>query len=286
MSSPWPGGSPGAGHRHGAAAGALVASRLGGSLLGDLPEGLRPADQAEAYAVQRCAHGLLERSGFGPRAGWKIGCTTPVMQEYLGISSPCAGAMFQANIWRGHHRFLVGPPRRLGVECEIAVRVGRDLPPGGAACTEDDVAGAVVSCMAAIEVVEDRYTDYPALGTPTLIADDFFHHSCVLGPEHEDFDPRRLVSCTASMTVNGQEVGHGQGSDIMGEPLQVLAWLARSCAQWGSPLRAGDIVLLGSLVKTHWMAEGDVVSISNRELGEAGASFAGRDGTPAPTGGK
>jgi hypothetical protein len=30
-------------------------------------------------------------------------------------------------------------------------------------------------------VVQDRYVDYPSLDTPTLIADDFFHHACVLG---------------------------------------------------------------------------------------------------------
>ena len=245
-----------------------------------MSETLRPRDQAEAYGTQHCAHRLLEHAGFGHRAGWKLGCTTPVMQEYLGISSPCAGGMFQANIWRGGHRFVLGPPRRLGVECEIAVRLGRDLLAQGRPFSQDDVAGAVAGCMAAIEVVEDRYVDYPRLAAETLIADDFFHHSCVLGPEHEEFAPGELGSTTASMTVNGEEVGRGQGADIMGEPLSVLAWLAGNCAGWGTPLRAGEVVLLGSLVQTHWVGPGDRVSISNYQLGQATATFvAPRGGT-------
>ena len=49
--------------------------------------------------------------------------------------------------------------------------------------TRDSVAPSVAACMAAIELVDDRYADYRSLGTPTLIADDFFHVGCVLAPE-------------------------------------------------------------------------------------------------------
>jgi len=137
----------------------------------------------------------------------------------------------------------------------------------------DDVVDAVGACTAAIEVVEDRYRDYPELDTPTLIADDFFHHSCVLSRQDEQLDPSRLRDVTATMAINGEEIGSGRGADIMGDPMSVLCWLANSCIEWGASLLAGDIVLLGSLVQTQWVVAGDAVTVKNEPLGEVRAEF-------------
>jgi 2-oxo-3-hexenedioate decarboxylase/2-keto-4-pentenoate hydratase len=252
----------------------LIAScRLAGGLLDDLGDEARPATELDAYRAQAIARPLLEAAGFGRQAGWKIGCTTRVMQAYLGIGNPCAGAMFAANVWHGRHAFTVPGSGRLGVECEIAVRMTRDLPRRGEAYEPADMPAAVAASMAAIEVVQDRYVDYPSLDTPTLIADDFFHYACVLGAQAESLPPQSLREVTGTMAINGRPVGHGVGTDILGDPLNVLSWLANSCAAWGTPLLAGDVVLLGSLVQTQWVQAGDVVTIANDPLGEVVAEF-------------
>jgi 2-keto-4-pentenoate hydratase len=258
----------------GRAAAALVESRLSGRQFEGLAEEVRPRSTLDGYRVQGAVHALLREAGSGRQGGWKIGCTTPVMQAYLGVDGPTAGAMFLANMWRADHRFTVRSPRILGVECEIAVRVGADLLRRESGYTTEEVAGAVAAAMAAIEVVEDRYADYRSLDTPTLIADDFFHYGCVLGPEVESVDPRALSAVTGTMTVNDVVVGRGVGSDILGDPLEGLAWLANTCVMLGTPLLAGDVVLLGSMVQTHWVEPGDVVVAHNDPLGEVGASFA------------
>jgi 2-oxo-3-hexenedioate decarboxylase/2-keto-4-pentenoate hydratase len=261
--------------RQAALAGArIAATRFDGGLLGPLGDDIRPATEADAYRIQAIAHPLLEAAGFGRQVGWKIGCTTQVMQAYLSIGNPCAGGMFQASVWHGQHAFTVPGAGRLGVECEIAVRIARDLPAREAPYELGDMPGAVAASMAAIEVVQDRYEDYPSLDTPTLIADDFFHYACVLGPQDETIGPEALREVTASMAINGREVGHGVGTDILGEPLQALCWLANNCATLGTPLLAGDVVLLGSLVQTQWVEAGDVVTVANEPLGQVGAEFA------------
>ena len=122
--------------------------------------------------------------------------------------------------------------------------------------------------MAAIEIVEDRYVDYATLDTPTLIADDFFAAGCVLGPERPGLPPGGLADVGATMLVDGEPVGRGTGRDVLGDPLNALAWLARSASERGAPLRAGELVLLGSLVATHWLEPGDAVSVRNDALGE------------------
>jgi 2-keto-4-pentenoate hydratase len=127
--------------------------------------------------------------------------------------------------------------------------------------------------MAAIEVVEDRYVDYPSLDTPTLIADDFFGAGCVLGEEAEGFNPFELPEVSAAMLINGQEVGAGVGTDILDHPLDALVWLADSMAERGFGLHQGEFVLLGSLVETNWLEPGDEVVVVNEPFGKVRATF-------------
>jgi 2-oxo-3-hexenedioate decarboxylase/2-keto-4-pentenoate hydratase len=238
-----------------------------------LPADCVPSSEAEAYAVQDLLHRSLTAGGWGSIAGYKIGCTTPVMQAYLGIHTPCAGGVFAPTAQRERGRFSPARFLRLGVECEIAVQLRGSLTPAAAPFDRPRVAAAVGGCMAAIEVVEDRYVDYPSLDTPTLIADDFFGAGCVLGSIRCDFDPFDLPLVTATMAINGQRVGAGAGTDVLGHPLDALVWLANNMAARGCSLNAGEFVLLGSLVQTHWVGTGDEVVIVNEPLGEVRATF-------------
>jgi 2-oxo-3-hexenedioate decarboxylase/2-keto-4-pentenoate hydratase len=236
--------------------------------LAQVSDDLVPATQDDGYAVQDLVHAALTDSGFGTIVGHKIGCTTPVMQEYMQIDTPCSGGIFASTVAVGHHSFNAQDHQTIGVECEIAVRLGTDLVADeNGAVTHDMAAQAVATMMAAIEIVEDRYTDYRALDTAVLIADDFFNAGCVLGEEFSDFDPHQLDTVTAAMHVNGVEVGAGRGSDVLGHPLTSLCWLAEQRSRRGQPLQAGEFVLLGSVVQTYWLTPGDEVKIINDPFG-------------------
>ena len=162
---------------------------------------------------------------------------------------------------------------RVGVECEIAVRLARDLPPSQAPFTADSVAEAIEAYLPAIEIVDDRYVEWQTLGAPTLVADDFFAAGCVLGKPVRA-PPRRICSqVTGRALINGVEVGRGTGADVLGHPHNALAWLANHLAADGRGLRAGEIVLTGSLVKTVWLKAGDSVVMELEGLGRVAASF-------------
>lgn len=245
----------------GAALALLEARRRREPFAGFAP-GAAPQTEAEGYLVQ---DGLLAALAgeLGRRAGHKIGCTTPVMQAYLGIDHPCAGGLLAGTIH-------VSPAtvscdgRRLGVECELAVRLAHDLPgfPG-----RETVAGAVGEVCAAIELVEDRYVDFRALDLPALVADNFFAAGCVLGPPVTAAAAGDLAAVRAELFVGGVPAGAGTGAAILGHPLEALAWLAGFAASRGRPLAAGELVLLGSLVETHWVEPGDEVVVRS-DLGE------------------
>ncbi len=247
------------------AADEIVRARIAGKRLAPLHRFLRPADEAAAYAVQDAVHDRLEPV-HGARVGYKIGCTTPVMQAYLGIHSPCSAGVFAGSVHESGLTLRFDDYRRVGIECEIAVRLGRDLAGSGRPVTEERAGAAVEAYMPAIEIVDDRYVDWRATDAPTLIADDFFAAGCVLGaPVADPGDPADLVGITV---VNGIELGRGQGRDVMGHPLNALAWLANSLAARGRHLRGGEIVLLGSLVETKWLSRGDHVTIAISGLGQ------------------
>jgi 2-oxo-3-hexenedioate decarboxylase/2-keto-4-pentenoate hydratase len=256
------------------AAGLLAKARLDRVRFAGLPDGLRPVDEAEAYAIQDALHARLGAAGRGPLVGYKIGCTTPVMQRFLGIDNPCAGGVLQPGVQRRAGDFRHAGFLRVGAECEIAVALARDLTADDGPYDRDKVGAAIGACMAAIEIVDDRYDDYRALDPLTLVADDFFHAGCVLGEPVEHWRGLDLPAAAGHMTINGAEVGSGRGGDVLGHPLAALAWLANLHAAHDRPLRAGTFVLLGSVVETRWLEPGDLVEIAIEGLGGANARFA------------
>jgi len=259
----------------------LARARLERTPLDALPEACRPGDEAAAYAVQARLHGLQEAAGLGARLGWKIGCTTPVMQSYLDIDHPCAGGLFASTMAQcepeagaeGPVRYAFDDFCRVGVECEIVVRLGADLPAAAAPYSRPTVAGAVAACMAGIEVVDDRFRNFREVDVWTMAAGDFFNAGCVLGPAVAGFDPLGLDALSGHMTVNGAAAGAGWGRDILGHPLEALAWLANLKAGQGAALAAGEIVMLGSVVETKWLTRGDVVEAQIENLGQASVVF-------------
>jgi 2-oxo-3-hexenedioate decarboxylase/2-keto-4-pentenoate hydratase len=253
----------------GAAAAFFAGARLARTRMGGLPPELRPADIAAAYRVQDALHVALSGAGLGALAGHKIGCTTRVMQQYLKVDHPCAGGVFAGRVYRDAARLRHGAFVRVGVECEIAVLLGRDLPARDRLYAAAEVAPAIAACAAAIEIVDDRWIDYRTVDTPTLVADDFFSAACVLGGPRR-FDPSlELPALRGTMSVGGREVGRGTGADALGSPLNALAWLAS--ARGG--LKAGEFVLTGSIVQTHWAARGEACAVEVEGLGAARVTF-------------
>ena len=233
---------------------------------------LAPKSEAEGYFVQDALHGLLV-GDLGVRVGYKIGCTSAVMQQYLEIPHPCGGGVFASGVHASGVLLRAGDFVRVGVECEIAVRLGRDLAPSHSPFTAEHVAHAVDAYLPAIEIVDDRYQQWQTLGAPTLIADDFFAAGCVLGNPVARSAAPDLLGVTGRAIINGIEAGQGTGADVLGHPHNALAWLANHLAANGKGLRAGEIVLTGSLVKTIWLKAGDSVVMELQPLGSVEAAF-------------
>jgi 2-keto-4-pentenoate hydratase len=231
-----------------------------------LPPELMPANLDEAYAIRAAFEAIGEAGGRGAVAGFKIGLTTPIMQQLCGVDEPCYGAIFASEVHRGRAELLVRNYCRLGIETEIAVRLGEDLPHGQ---DRDRVAGAVESCMAAIELLEDLRHDYKRLNAAAMVAGNVWNAGVVVAAPVTDWRRRDLAQLTARLTINGREIGAGKGGDVMGNPLNALAWLADKRAAQGAPLKRGTIVMTGSMVPIQFPAAGDHAVVTVEGLGTA-----------------
>ena len=228
-----------------------------------------PRTLAEGYALQ-----LDVAKGFGavPPAGFKIGATTKQMQDYLGLVHPAAGFVPAASLKTDGVSLPFRDFLNVGVECEVGVRLGADLPCGPT--TRAQAEAAVAEVFPAIEIVEKRYGDLAELGTPTLVADQVFHAAGVLGAPAADWRRLDLGAIRGEMTVDGISRGFGHGRDLLGHPMEALAWLAASGASevFGG-LRKGQVVWLGSVTPPIWLEGPCTVVVAFEGLGRVSLRF-------------
>lgn len=231
-----------------------------------LPADLHPASLDEAYAIRGAFEEIEKARGRGTVAGYKIGLTTPVMQKLCGVDEPCYGAIFASEVYHRRAELSAREYCRLGVETEIAFRLGDELPQGG---DPSGVATAVESAMAAIELIEDLHYDYKQLDAAALIAGNVWNAGAVLGTPVVEWRTLDLAQVSARLSVNGREIGSGRGGDVMGQPLHALAWLADKLAAAGTPLRRGMVVMTGSMVPIQYQVAGDRAVVEVSGLGPA-----------------
>jgi 2-keto-4-pentenoate hydratase len=240
------------------AASALRRIRAEREIVSALPDGIAPTTETEGAAVQYALARLFDAD---PPSGFKIGATGRRMQEYLGINAPIAGFMPANAVHQAHATLQYADFIRPGVECEVAVRLRHDLPAGP--CTLEQAEDAVGAFVAGIELVENRYTDPLALGSSMLLADQMYHAAAVIGVQGDD-DWRRLdiAALRGSITLADGSSDSGATSDLLGHPLNGLALLAASplAAAFGG-LRAGQVVMLGSVTPPVWLTGPTTVKV-------------------------
>jgi 2-keto-4-pentenoate hydratase len=235
---------------------------------GPMPEDLAPRSAAEAYAIQSELVGMRGRD-LGAVVGYKIALTTPQMRKMVGLDDSIAGDMLERTVLRSPASVHAGDYARLLVEFEIAFELGEDLPAVGAPYTREKVERAVAAAMPALELADDRNADYTQLSANALmlIADNAWNEGAVLGAPVRDWRGVDLAALQGIATINAAKVGSGHGRDVMGHPLDALAWLANNLAARGLGLWRGDVVITGSLVTSKFPKAGDLVRFEAAELG-------------------
>ena len=242
-----------------------------GGAVPPLRDGLDPVDVDGAYVVQTINTRFWEAQG-RRIVGRKAGLTAKAVQTQLGVDQPDFGALFNDMAVADGDR--LDPARALQpkAEAEIAFVLARDLP--DPATTPQMVADAVATVHAAIEIVDSRIADWKITFADT-VADNGSSAFFVLGREGKPLDGLDLFTCGMVMEINGAIVSLGAGAAALGHPLDAAAWLARTLALRGEPLKAGDILLTGALGPMVTLNPGDHVRAIVGGLGDASFTYTG-----------
>ena len=231
----------------------IVRARAQGRLLpAPADHGLR-AD--EAYAIQAAVLAPRMATG-GGRGGWKLGYTSSVMREQMGVAEPNYGPLSQAMILDGstsEGALITTGVTQPKVEPEIAAVLGSDVPLGA---TAEEVRASVASWHIALEVVDSVWEGYRfdwALNT----ADGSSAAFMVLGPSVDGADVSGLE---VELMRNGEPLARGRSDAAMGDPLVALHWLSQQLTTQGIQLHEGDVIITGGLTPAVDLAPGDVIS--------------------------
>ncbi|POF42381.1 2-oxopent-4-enoate hydratase [Pseudomonas laurylsulfativorans] len=204
--------------------------------------------------------------------GKKIGVTSKPVQEMLGVHQPDFGFLtdrmqFADDACISIKQANLIQPRAEG---EIAFILKDELL--GPGITQQDVLRATESVVACFEIVDSRIKDWK-IAIQDTIADNASCGVFVLGQNRIDPSDLDLANVRLDMNRNGELHSSGLGSAVQGHPAEAVAWLANTLGAFGMPLRAGEIILSGSLVPLVPVQAGDRFDLSISGIGTASIRF-------------
>jgi 2-keto-4-pentenoate hydratase len=243
---------------------------------GLLPDG----DIDAAYAVQ--SSWVADQIAAGARVvGRKIGLTNPVVQAQFGVDRPDFGVLFDSMACAPGTPIDGARTLQPKIEAEIAFVLAEDLT--GAMIGPAEVAAATAYVVAALEIVDSRIAGWD-IGIVDTIADNGSSGLFVLGDRRQELGRLDLAECAMTLRrvasggaggTDGEVVSTGTGASILGHPLAAVAWLAATVRDHGRPLRAGEVVLSGSLGPMVPVAPGDAFHADISGVGQVSCVFAG-----------
>jgi 2-oxopent-4-enoate/cis-2-oxohex-4-enoate hydratase len=223
----------------------------------------------DAYRIQQRLN--ARRIDAGERMiGKKIGVTSQVVMDMLGVYQPDFGMLTDAMLYKAGEGIPAASLIQPKAEGEIAFLLKHDLK--GPGVTAVDVLAATEGVMACFEIVDSRIRDWK-IRIEDTVADNASCGAFVLGDRM--VDPREVdfVGCAMKLEKNGEVVTTGTGAAALGNPLEAVAWLANTLGQLNEPLRAGEVVLSGSLAAMVPVAAGDSLNVSIDGIGNCSVRF-------------
>jgi len=226
----------------------------------------------DGYAIQQGLVHAWTAAGDVVR-GHKVGLASRAMQRQMGVDQPDYGHLTRRMFHLERQPIPADTFIQPRIEPEIAFVLGADL--AGPGVTVADAMRAVDAVLPSLEIVDSRIRDW-RISIVDTIADNASSGGVVLGTTAlslRDLDVR-LLGC--NLSSNGRVVATGAGGAVLGSPINVLAWLANTIGPLGVTLRAGDVILPGSLTRAIPMNPGDTVTATFAHLGSVTAVLACR----------
>lgn len=212
---------------------------------------------ADSYAIQQI--GLEKRLLDGCRiVGRKIGLTSKGMMEQLNATQPDYGYLLDYMLVPEGQAVDTENLLEPRIEGELAFIMAEDLQ--GPGVTAADILNATAWVVPCFEVCDDRYETWNVTVTDT-IADIAGAGRFMIGSGAKRVNEVNLRNIGMIVEKNGELMGSAAGAEVMGSPVNSMAWLANKLAEFDTGLKKGDIVLSGAFMKALDAVSGDVFTL-------------------------
>ncbi|MBZ5737936.1 fumarylacetoacetate hydrolase family protein [Nocardioides mangrovi] len=196
---------------------------------------------------------LAARAAAPDPIGWKAGFGAPASLAALEIDRPLVGFLTRSRLLPSGTSASVSSWTKPMLEAEVCAHLASDVGPGW---TPAEALAAVGGWSVAIELADLSFapTDVEA-----ILASNIYHRHVILGP----VVPALPSPLSFSVTKDGSEVATTSDPEALtGDLGFVLASTADTLAACGAGLRAGDVVITGSVIPPLALEDGGAWSVA------------------------
>ncbi len=202
--------------------------------------------------------------------GYKIGFTNIPAREKMGWPDSIYGHIMDSMVLKSGAEVPVNDLIAPKIECEICFKLGRDL--GGKMLKVEEVLEATAGVSASFEICDSRFLGWNC-PFPDIYADNGFAGRIVLPDQWHPVSQVDLRGEMVTMSQDGAEVGEGIGESAMGHPARAVSWLADKLADRNKGLKAGQLIMTGTLTPISAMEKGSTYTASFSSLGKVNITF-------------
>ncbi|GAA3534689.1 2-keto-4-pentenoate hydratase [Zobellella aerophila] len=227
-----------------------------------LPASCAPQTVEQAYAIQ---DGLARALWLGQglrTSGWKVGAPRPGVPPYSAPIPP--QRMYDSGTLVGTDAFHM-----IGIEGELAFRLGRPLEPRATPYSDAEVRDAIGELCVTIELVDTRLQDWQQAGELWRLADNQINGALVVGSGVADWQGIDIGSQPVILRFNGVEQANKIGGHPLGDPTQLLGWAANHLVTRNGGLQAGDLITTGTWTGMIFVEPGTEVEVVFPGIGAA-----------------
>src|SRR3954453_587551 len=175
--------------------------------------------------------------------GWKVWLGAPAARERVKIKPPLVGFMMENSIVANGATVALAGWTKPVAEPEVAVHMGKALA-GGA-----DRAAAIAAIAGLGPAIELADLNPPPDDVEVALAGNIFHRHVILGPSDPARAGAKLDGLVGHVFRRGALAAKQENVEqLIGEMIGIVQHVAGTLAAQGERLRAGDVIITGSIV--------------------------------------
>jgi 2-keto-4-pentenoate hydratase len=242
----------------------IINHRENKTLIPDLKHNM-PLDIDEAYVVQES---LVNSLNLNP-IGWKVGCTTKMAQNFSGMTEPFSGVMFKETTYISPNLEISDYMYKPIIEPELCFEIKEDIVDNGELYNKINIEKYIESIFPVIEIVDARYQKAWDIKAIETISDNGVHCCLVKGKKLFNWHNYNRFSSLINLNIDNKFICSGKGSNVLGDPLNSICWLANKLISRGKFIKAGEIITTGNtLDKPIFASPETYISVEFEGLGE------------------